>query len=174
MEDVLLRFPHISGQILEKLDNESLTKCREVSRIWKKVIDEKKIPWIRIIDLPKVNLYGNTYLHIAAKNGQTDMFEEILFKGEDKNAKNYDGFTPLHFASLHGHYPITKVIIDNSKDLDIDLNAKTYQRRTSFHLACMYGRMETAEILMKNSIEFDIDLNAKTIDGETALHHACR
>ena len=74
------RFPHIFEQIFEKLDDEGLTKCREVSRSWKSVIDEKKFPWIRIIKIPRVIRNGNSYLHVAAEKGQTDMFEEILLE----------------------------------------------------------------------------------------------
>ena len=41
--------PHIGEQIFEELDNQSLTKCREVCRSWKKLIDHKNIPWNRIL-----------------------------------------------------------------------------------------------------------------------------
>ena len=41
--------PHIGEQIFERLDNQSLTKCREVCKSWKKLIDHKNIPWNRIL-----------------------------------------------------------------------------------------------------------------------------
>ena len=48
MENLILRFSHLVIQIFEKLDNKSLTKCREVRKSWQKFIDENYIAWIRI------------------------------------------------------------------------------------------------------------------------------
>ena len=49
MEDIFLKFPHIGEQILEQIDNKSLTECREVNNLWMEYIDNQKLPWIRII-----------------------------------------------------------------------------------------------------------------------------
>ena len=49
MEEVVQRFPNISQQIFENLDNESLVLCREVCKAWKNCIDREKFYWIRII-----------------------------------------------------------------------------------------------------------------------------
>ena len=47
--DFNLRFPHISEQIFDNLDDESLAQCREVSTSMCDFIDNTKIPWKRII-----------------------------------------------------------------------------------------------------------------------------
>jgi hypothetical protein len=50
MEQIInIGVPHIGEQIFEELDNQSLTKCREVCNFWKKLIDNKNIPWNRIL-----------------------------------------------------------------------------------------------------------------------------
>ena len=50
MEQIInIGVPHIGEQIFEELDNQSLTKCREVCKSWKKIIDRKNIPWNRIL-----------------------------------------------------------------------------------------------------------------------------
>ena len=53
MEETLIKFhgilPHIGEHIFEELDNQSLTKCREVCKSWKEIIDHKNIPWNRIL-----------------------------------------------------------------------------------------------------------------------------
>ena len=53
MEQTLIKFhgilPHICEHIFEELDNHSLTKCREVCKTWKELIDQKNIPWNRIL-----------------------------------------------------------------------------------------------------------------------------
>ena len=49
MEEASLRFPHLTEKILEKLDNQSLTKCRKISNDWKKIVRTQKDYWIRKI-----------------------------------------------------------------------------------------------------------------------------
>ena len=43
IEDVFLRFPHIGEQILEKLEDDSLSKCQKVSKPWKDFIAKVKV-----------------------------------------------------------------------------------------------------------------------------------
>ena len=49
MEEVILRFPHLGRQIFEKLDNQSLSKCRIIGKTWKSFIDNEKFPTFAII-----------------------------------------------------------------------------------------------------------------------------
>merc|ERR1712156_1053324 len=99
VEDFFERFPHIIEKIFETLDDKSLTTCREVSTTWQKFIDERNLSWIRIVKIPKTLKHGNTYLHIAAETGQTELLEMILDENEDeedKCPKNQRGLTPFH------------------------------------------------------------------------------
>ena len=69
----------MAQEIFEKLDNKSLTKCREVSKLWKDFIDERNYPWIRIVKIPTIQTgSGNTFLHLSAKTGQIEMFETLF------------------------------------------------------------------------------------------------
>ena len=78
MEEIILRFPHLAEKIFEKLTNEGLAKSREVERLWQKFIDEKNYLWLRIVNIPTILQEGNSYMHLAARYGQMDMFEMIL------------------------------------------------------------------------------------------------
>ena len=49
MEDLYQRFPHLSEQIFDSLDNRSLFACKEVSRSWHQFLDGQKFLQIRII-----------------------------------------------------------------------------------------------------------------------------
>ena len=49
MEDMCLRFCHISRAIFEKVDNESLNESRKISRSVCKSIDSQRSKWKRII-----------------------------------------------------------------------------------------------------------------------------
>ena len=102
MRDLILRFPHVAEQIFQQLDNKSLAKCRNVERLWQKFIDERNYPWLRIVNIPTILHYRNTYMHLAAQCSQTDMFEIILEEEENKNPKNDAGETPFLVACRKG------------------------------------------------------------------------
>ena len=73
MEEIIFRFPHLAKNTFQKLDNESLAKSREVEKCWQNFIDEKKYLWLRIVNIPTILQNGNTYMHLAALFGQTDI-----------------------------------------------------------------------------------------------------
>ena len=83
--------------------------------------------WIRLVQVPKVLRLNEvddslTYLHIAARAGQTNMFKSLIDFEEDKNPVDNIGITPLRLAVKNGHYEIAKFIIQNSVKYNIDLN----------------------------------------------------
>ena len=49
MEDVILRFPHLSENIFNLLDNENIAKSIKVSKFWKSYLDNQKFVEIRKI-----------------------------------------------------------------------------------------------------------------------------
>ena len=49
MEEVLTRFHHLGEQIFANLDDQNLTKCREVCDPWMTFLDCEKLIWTRII-----------------------------------------------------------------------------------------------------------------------------
>jgi len=54
---------------------------------------------------------GNSSLHIAAKNGYTDMIRFLLDNGANPNAANYMKETPLYIAVQNGHLSAVKEIL---------------------------------------------------------------
>ena len=134
MEELITRFPHVAEQIFEQLNNISLTKCREVEKSWQTFIDDKNLPWIRIVNIPTTlrfgNTRGNTYLHVAVQKGQVAMFEYLFQKEEVKNPKNELGVTPFHNVCRLGHFKIAKILINKYHELEnksrnlLELNSK--------------------------------------------------
>ena len=51
MDEVIQRFPMVAKEILDKLDNRTLTNCKRVSKHWCHFIDNQKTPWIRRIQI---------------------------------------------------------------------------------------------------------------------------
>lgn len=161
-------------QILQKLDNEGLAKSREVTRLLQTFIDTKIYPWLRIVKIPTVLNEGNTYLHLAAKHGQIDLFKVILDRETDKDLMNNSGFTPFLFTCLSGHVNIAKMLIKKSCELKIDLRRKNRYGDTAFHLACIGGKSELAELIMKNSVKLKVDVNQMNFNFESAFSYACQ
>ena len=65
MEELCLRFPHICVMIFDSLDDQTLVKCRLVSKLWKSCIDAEKFLWSRIIEkyIGRPNLKRNLYVN---------------------------------------------------------------------------------------------------------------
>ena len=171
---IILRFPHLMEQILQKLDNEGLAKSREVARSLQIFIDAKMYSWLHIVKIPTILNEGNTYLHFAAKHGQIDVFKVILENETDKDLSNYSGFTPFLFSCLAGHVNITKMLIQKSYKLKIDLRRTNKYGDTAIHLACISGNSKLAELIMKNSDKFKIDVNQMNNNFESAFSYACQ
>ena len=133
MDEIILRFPHVSRSIYASLDTISLARCRTVNRLWNSFIDQEKFYWIELIVqltqadkiwwtiLKKSTLttltnfathirqfyknrrnYGTLKnpLHFAAQMGEIDIVRNCyLLSRLDRNPKDVDNWTPLHFAA---------------------------------------------------------------------------
>merc|ERR1712029_1145929 len=108
-------------------------------------------------------------VHEAARNGYVKLMEFILRTSFDMNTKDDDGWTAWHWACYYGQTETAQLIIQNSKEFDIELNAKDDEGSTALHWACKNGRKEMVQMILKNWKEFGIDIKAQDNDGETAL-----
>ena len=171
MNIVMLRFPHLAEQILQKLNNKGLAKSREVDCFWEKFIDERDYSWLRIVNIPTVLAKGNTYLHLAAEHGRIDPFKMLLpFTASRTNDL---GETPFLIACSKGRMNIVAILMKRYYKLKINLNQRDNDGVTGFHLACQNGHSDIAEMMMNNSSKLEINLNIKDKQGRTAFHLAC-
>lgn len=68
-------------------------------------------------DARATDINGNTYFHLAARDGRTEVLE--AFVGDvDVNGANNDGDTALHLAAKNGHVDAVKLLLQKSK-LDV-------------------------------------------------------
>jgi len=196
MEDIIGRFPHIAKQIFEKLDNKSLTNCRVVSKSWQEFIDNRKLLWIRIVEIP-TRKGKSTYLKLAFKTGQINVLKTILEKRRDDEILKK---LLLRLACEYSNTSAAEWLIKNSLVLDIDLkNAEGDKGGTALHTVCYhstryqyanfakfliqnstanyYGircqHTKLVELLIRNSATFNIDLNAKDRFHQTAFYQVC-
>ena len=165
MQEVIHRFPHLPEQIFQKLNNESLSKCREATKSWKNIIDGKNYPWLRIVNIPRKLKKGNTYLHLAAESGHIEAFKEALNEKVDKKIRNES----FHLACKNGQINIVQLLLKYA-DLEvdwIDLNSKNKKGYTGFHWACKQGHSAIINMLIDGAEALDIDLNATNKSGKT-------
>ena len=66
MDKQFARFPHISEEIFDQLDNQNLVKCRRISKSWCNYLDDQKILYIRII---KQSIKSSNYIKAPPHSG---------------------------------------------------------------------------------------------------------
>ena len=147
MEDMFSKHPEICKKVLRLLDNQSLSKLREVNRSLQKVMDNEKIYQNRFNNVMKTHvkdlftdnlnhieirmLRGRSFLHFATVAGQYELVKNILLRTEDKNPKDNLGKTPLHYAAEYERKEIfllifgkigKKLIINTHLQMDLFTN----------------------------------------------------
>ena len=78
--------------------------------------------------MPKTMMDGRHFI-MACQNGHEAIVSLLLEKGADVNAKNNDGWTPLHWASENGHEAIVSLLLEKGADV----NAKDNDGETPLH-----------------------------------------
>ena len=64
-----------------------------------------------INDKNPINRYGDTPLHLAAKNGYLEIVKCIMDNIDDKSPKDNQGRTPLHLAAKYNQIDVCKYIV---------------------------------------------------------------
>ncbi|XP_021711549.1 uncharacterized protein LOC110679867 isoform X1 [Aedes aegypti] len=131
------------------------------------------------VDINGQSTFGESPLHIAAKNNQVDFLRKLLEKTETKNGlKDNDGLTALHYAAKHGNPKCVNLLID----FGANVNALTYETRKmplhsavdltySFRISQVehVSRLEIVERLLLSGSRIVVDKY-----GCTALHYAAQ
>lgn len=96
----------------------------------------------------------------------------------DVSVHDENGDTPLHEASLNGHYDIVKKLLEHIGYDDVAaFNPQNSESKTPLHFACHEGQVDVVKLLLEHvEMDFDtVDILIGTVDNEknTALHLAC-
>jgi ankyrin repeat protein len=143
------------------------------------------------LDANTADLQGNSLLMIAARVGQRDMAAFLISRKASVTRRSPFGDTALMFASLKGHLPIVRLLVDNGAEVShsgwtplhyaaveghaeivkyllekgADKNAVAPNGYTPLMLASLNGKLEAARMLLYE----DADVSVRGPKGETAL-----
>lgn len=106
---------------------------------------------------------GNTDLHLAKSAADV---ERLLEAGYPIDARNKDGWTPLHRACRLGNDEATATLLAHCAPL----NATSNSGATPLHLAAQYGKLGSVELLLAKGAP----VGAIDKKGDTPLLLACR
>ena len=77
IDELLTRFPQVGQKIFEKLDNQSLMNCKQVSKLWYNFLDGQKFPWIEIL---KTIVKKSQNEYYACPQKWKKMFKNVALK----------------------------------------------------------------------------------------------
>ncbi|MES2613868.1 MAG: ankyrin repeat domain-containing protein [Bdellovibrionota bacterium] len=111
-------------------------------------------------------------LHLAARTGDLDTITRI-WQEESQinniNARNKDGFTPLHLAVGMNHLEVARYLIRECK---ADINAEDDKEKlTPLHIALRKGYLDLISCIIEEG-GTHLNVNAKDIYGNTLLMEA--
>ena len=170
MEEVILRFPHLTGKIFAQLNNKSLARCREVSKTWKTILDQEKFLHIRSIQsyITKRHDIGDRWKEIF-KISNTEMI--ILIKSAVEKVYSEKAFwdkkrilNPLHVAAKFGQ----KYLFEYVEEKLGDKSEKCNLGLTTIHFAAGNGHLDLCKYIMENTE----DKSPRTNKGGRPLHAA--
>lgn len=123
-----------------------------------------------------INKSGDTLLHWAASEGQTDVVKELLsLLGHNEKLHklgNATSNTPLHLAAARGHISTCKCIVEGSS-VEL-LKARNFHGETPIFVAVLSGKEEVFSALISLGEEQLLQDKtwARRDDGDTILHCA--
>ena len=94
---------------------------------------------------------GETLLHVASRNNSTEIIDLLVKNGAwDVNARDAEGFTPLHMAAIHGNMQAVKKLVDLGADVNqavaiLDFAYMNEEREIEEYLKSKIGSTERTD-----------------------------
>ena len=105
--------------------------------------------------VPDISMYD------AVEAGNIEAVKQHLAAGTDVNAKDKDGWTPLHPASYEGHQEIVELLIGKGADVNAKVEFGPLQGKTPLDSANNSGRTAIVDLLRKHGGKTGEELKAE-------------
>ena len=172
LHQVLDRFPRLGEKIFNQLDNQNLTKCKEIDNSLNEFLKENKVLWMRMIKKYNVN-------HMEFKDDWKSVMEKVPAEIVKELALAVEQFytlrphqnrldhqhSPHHIAAKRGSLSLCKFIARKTKSL----NPARADGMTALHFAVQEGHVDVCKYYIDN---LDGDKNPPNHKGKTPLHDA--
>ena len=130
------------------------------------IVEEKYKLEPEIFSLSKIYFVeASTFLHYAARNGFTNLAEQLIIHGANVNVKDKRDYTPLHLAVIKNTNRLARLLIA----LGADVNAKNSIGARPLHYAAHDDEQIT---IVRELVTAGAELNARDTTGRTSLHYA--
>ncbi|KAI1800722.1 hypothetical protein F4811DRAFT_495067 [Daldinia bambusicola] len=112
-------------------------------------------------------VYGESALHLAARNGQKDSVDLLLSRGADIDQCNCNKASPLFLACKYGHSEIAISLLE----AHADISKRDEYGNTPFLMACFENRLETMRLLLERGSKEQLNDKNDLLNG--SLHMSC-
>jgi ankyrin repeat protein len=120
------------------------------------------------------NEQGLSALHLAVGNKNLELARLCISIGADVNAKDADGWTPLHLGAYKGDLDICEMLVQHS---NIAVMAINKDGTLPFHYLVRHIPLDTERRrytkLLSILLQKGTPINAQTKHGEAPIHRAC-
>ena len=144
METFIIRFPTVTQSILQELDNQNLTRCREVCLNFHKFLNQDKVLWMKMIQNFTED-YGNHQKswNLVMKQVAVDILKKLAFSAESFFKQAPFGLpkfsiSPLHVAVYSGNFAICEYVVDKTRNS----NSENSNEVTPLHIAARNGYLD--------------------------------
>nr|XP_010925845.1 uncharacterized protein LOC105048278 [Elaeis guineensis] len=130
------------------------------------------------VELEAKNMYGETPLHMAAKNGSSESARLLLVHGAFLEAKANNGMTPLHLAVWHALRAEDCITVSTLLEYNADCSVKDNEGMTPMdHLSENAGNEKLRKLLTQHieeqrkrkALESCSEAKAKMMEFEAAI-----
>ena len=158
------------GTFLRLTQREDLEGIRSLGRVefrdFEKQVHDQRAAW-----------RGETPLHIAARSGNTELFDMLMnLKFFDERKVNIDAQTALHLASVHGHAGIIEQLVRLQDDSKADstrgapaghfVNIQDNLGKTALHVPAQGGKLSATDMLLRYK---STKVNMTDVNGQSPL-----
>ena len=115
-------------------------------------------------DIKSTDTYGDTALHLAAREGHDEIVKTLVDRGLDVNTRGQNGLTPLMNAAAEGSESIVNFLIEAGADI----TCRILGGDNALYLATFWGH----DIIVKTLVDHGLDVNSCGRNDRTPLMYA--